>query len=126
MELLTCTRCKTAKEATTTWFPLHNKKKNGLDSWCRSCRASYRNGINRGKFRAVMPDVELLKLKASQIVCQICSATDDLVIDHCHLTGKIRGRLCNHCNRGLGHFRDNPALLAEAIVYLNRSKADAA
>jgi hypothetical protein len=26
--------------------------------------------------------------------------------------------LCNHCNRGLGHFRDDPNLLEFARIYL--------
>ena len=40
-------------------------------------------------------------------------------IDHCHTTNKIRGLLCNLCNVGLGHFKDNTKLLTNAIVYLN-------
>jgi hypothetical protein len=26
--------------------------------------------------------------------------------------------LCNHCNRGLGHFKDDPQLLEFARIYL--------
>ena len=118
MELLTCTRCKDSKPATLEFFPPHNKKRNGLDSWCRTCRATYRNGINRGKFRAVISDAALLKLKAETKACAVCSNIEPLVVDHDHKTGQVRGLLCNHCNRGLGHFRDNPQLLELARMYL--------
>lgn len=39
-------------------------------------------------------------------------------LDHDHETGKIRGFLCQGCNKGLGHFRDNPKLLLSAYNYL--------
>lgn len=118
MELLNCTRCKTEKPATLEFFPPHNKKLNGFDSWCRSCRSAYRNGINRGKFRNVISDEALIELKSEVKECVICGDTGPLVVDHDHKTGQIRGLLCNHCNRGLGHFRDNPELLEFARMYL--------
>lgn len=118
MELLSCTKCSVGKPATSEFFPPHNKKRNGFDSWCRSCRATYRNGINRGKFRNVISDSELLELKASTKECVICGDVGPLVVDHDHSSGEIRGMLCNHCNRGLGHFRDNPELLEFARMYL--------
>lgn len=124
MELLSCTRCKVEKPGTPEFFPLHNKKRNGLDSWCRECRATYRNEINRGKFRSVISDTGLKSLKRSTHECVICGATGPLVVDHDHATGKIRGMLCNHCNRGLGHFRDDPMLLEFARIYLLSSVDD--
>ena len=124
MELLTCTRCKTEKPATADYFPLHNKKRNGLDSWCRRCRATYRNENCRGKFRAVISDDALRELKATTKECVICGSEGALVVDHDHVTGKVRGMLCNHCNRGLGPFRDSPMLLEFAAQYLYAS-ADA-
>lgn len=39
-------------------------------------------------------------------------------LDHCHITGKIRGFLCSNCNTGLGLFKDNINLLESAIKYL--------
>lgn len=56
-------------------------------------------------------------------LCTICRAPDGSTkkahpIDHCHATDKVRGLLCNRCNTALGLFKDDPALLAEAIRYL--------
>jgi hypothetical protein len=56
--------------------------------------------------------------------CAICS-TDDFGkvrphVDHCHITGIVRGLLCAPCNQGLGNFRDNQDRLRKAIAYLDR------
>lgn len=60
--------------------------------------------------------------------CAICKAEPPknqhktrLNIDHCHTTGKIRGLLCDCCNRALGLMRDNTELLEKAIQYLNNN-----
>jgi recombination endonuclease VII len=49
--------------------------------------------------------------------CGICEEKST-VIDHDHLTGKVRGGLCRRCNSGLGMLRDNVELLKRAIAYL--------
>jgi len=41
-----------------------------------------------------------------------------LAVDHCHITGNVRGLLCRACNLGIGHFGDNLETLEEAIKYL--------
>lgn len=120
MELLTkaCTKCKVEKPLDAKHFPLHNKTKSGFDSWCRECRSSYRNGIRRGKYREMISDEDLKDIIETVKECVICGSVEDLVVDHCHKTNIVRGMLCNHCNRGLGHFKDDPELLEFARMYL--------
>ena len=55
--------------------------------------------------------------------CAICKRTDHrrrLDIDHDHKTGKVRGLLCEKCNKMLGQARDNRDTLMAGAEYLLR------
>jgi hypothetical protein len=41
-----------------------------------------------------------------------------LAVDHCHVTGKVRGLLCQDCNRGISKFHEDTKRLENAIKYL--------
>ena len=51
-------------------------------------------------------------------VCVICGSRSRLCVDHSHQTGRIRGMLCDRCNKGIGFFGDNPTLLLRAADYV--------
>lgn len=63
---------------------------------------------------------DLLAVQANK--CAICDSpfTKRPHIDHDHKTGEVRGLLCGDCNRGLGSFHDDRALLKKARAYLRR------
>jgi hypothetical protein len=58
--------------------------------------------------------------------CAICLGDDPKspervnhwYVDHCHSTGRVRGLLCNACNRALGNFGDSIETFERAILYL--------
>jgi len=69
-------------------------------------------------------------LKSQNYVCAICEQSEktrhhktnelkSLAVDHCHKTGKVRGLLCQRCNRTLGKINDSILILDKMKDYLN-------
>ena len=60
-------------------------------------------------------------LKAQNGVCAICQQNPKdrrLAVDHDHRTMRVRGLLCNTCNRAIGQMGDDPVRLRRAAEYL--------
>jgi hypothetical protein len=119
-----CRKCDTIKdEKLFTW-----SLRDGFSRTCKACAAIYSKEKRQDsdylleyKAKKFKTSVEHLKhLFDTYSVCQICGLKDrrSLNIDHCHTTGKVRGLLCDNCNKGLGLFKDNPDLLNNAVKYL--------
>lgn len=53
--------------------------------------------------------------------CALCGTTPThgLVVDHDHTTGRVRGLLCQWCNRSFASRRSTPELLNRLVVYLS-------
>ncbi len=43
-------------------------------------------------------------------------------VDHCHTTGKVRGLLCQGCNKAIGNMRDNVNSVIKLAIYLGVSE----
>ena len=62
--------------------------------------------------------------------CQSCGSEFDVLdVDHCHISGDIRGLLCKKCNKGIGLLGDNKEGVEKALDYLmvqtsSNSKSD--
>ena len=74
----------------------------------------YVYGLNRVDY-----ELMLHKQKGKCLVCRCRLVTPR--IDHDHMTGSVRGILCNECNCGIGFLRDSVALLEKAANYMRRS-----
>ena len=103
-------------------------------SRCKTCsdeqhKVSNRRNRLRREFGLSLEDHEAM-LWHQDNVCAICKQPEtkrqlgklmSLHVDHSHSTGRVRGLLCADCNLGIGRFKDEPHLLREAAVYLERS-----
>lgn len=50
--------------------------------------------------------------------CAICLREEKLAVDHDHQTGRVRGLLCDYCNRRLMLSRNTVEIFRRAIAYL--------
>ena len=55
--------------------------------------------------------------------CKICGRSDKkLAVDHCHVTGIVRGLLCRTCNSAIGLFQESLDNVKNAAVYLTAAQ----
>lgn len=93
-------------------------------SWREQNKESYQAYFDEWRYGIDRKVAIRLRKKRKNSKCHICglSAKDVhkniLYIDHDHSDGKLRGLLCDKCNRGLGYFRDNQEFLRNAADYL--------
>lgn len=118
----TCKGCGEVKDLSAFNF----RKDRGIyRPVCNKCRA---DTVAAQRYNVTVGDIESLREKQANR-CAICGIHADdvkhasftynpLVIDHCHSSGKVRGLLCPPCNILLGHAKDSPKILLEAVQYL--------
>lgn len=136
-----CSKCKFIKPFSDFYVEKKGKRKGMPTSQCRECCTSQSAkyyATNKDKARKAHAKwvsenkdrVAFTKAKSAYGItkdqydnlpktCSICGSEKNLRIDHCHGTKKIRGVLCDHCNKGLGFFKDNPTHLLRASDYVS-------
>lgn len=133
-----CPRCKETKSLTL--FGSDNSKVTKKTTYCKPC-----SSLNQREQRLRNPARSKLLSKYSSIRwrykltneaydllaskgCQGCGGSDRLHVDHDHdccpttpTCGKCtRGMLCHGCNLALGGVREDPEILKNLILYLER------
>jgi hypothetical protein len=143
METKECTICKIKRPL----FDFYKRKetKDGLRTDCKECfslrskknwerkpedekkRINNRNRLKH--FYGLSPEQYDEKLAEQDGKCFICGTEagynkKPLYVDHNHTTGAVRKLLCQHCNSGLGMFRESPELLKKAADYLRKHNGE--
>lgn len=129
----TCCRCGVSYPATTEFFYARKNRPSGLRYSCKVCDNQYNKVYNNlhkteaalynkahhlQKFYGLTIEEHSKLFNEQNGKCAICSRETELYVDHCHITGIVRGLLCSKCNFGLGQFQDKIELLKKAIKYL--------
>ena len=89
-------------------------------------RAYFRAWDLRKKYGITIEQVEQMA-KDQGGLCACCpielAKAKKVCVDHDHVTRRVRGLLCDQCNKGLGHFSDDSARLRRAADYLDFNAA---
>jgi hypothetical protein len=115
----TCRVCDKEKDISN--FSAHRRRKDGYTSECTECSRIRQYKQNYG---ITIKEYERMLVEQDHS-CYTCGSHESnlekrLHVDHEHSTGRVRGLLCDRCNRALGMFQDDEVLLYRAIEYLNK------
>lgn len=117
-----CTKCFEQKDL-TEFQERPDAPQAKYKAQCKKCIGDYLRAWQlRTKY--AMDEEIYNRLKTIQNnSCAICHREKELVIDHCHASGKVRGLLCNTCNRAIGLLKDDPIILETALNYVKNDEA---
>lgn len=115
-----CRECE--REMCRVYGRTHRERRNVyLRRWRREhpklARKNSRKGQLKSKYGLTIEDYNRM-LKQQNNKCVICKQERKLVVDHDHKTGRVRGLLCNSCNRIVGIIE---TYSEDVEKYLNRN-----
>ena len=96
----------------------------------REEKKAYSQEHYRGRFEyylkwryGLTPEDYAYMLENQNHCCAVCGVCvdmlgKDLVVDHDHKTGQIRGLLCNPCNQAIGLLKEDKGLFLNVLSYL--------
>jgi len=134
-----CANCEEYKDLSD--FSPSKDKAFGVNSWCKICVAQVKNtrytlekaraehlwrvyGLTIEEYEKILTDQNGL--------CACCGRSETrragrkkrsenvpmLHVDHCHMTGRIRGLLCSACNQALGLLGEDPYRIEALLHYV--------
>lgn len=91
-----------------------------LANYHREYCLMHRRRLRFARYGLTIEDYEAM-LAAQLGQCALCQRIPsyELVVDHDHKTGRVRGLLCHRCNAGLGYLGDTTAVLERALRYVD-------
>lgn len=133
-----CSRCKVRKPFSE--YSSFSRAPLGVTSHCKACDKERRcaKKTRAGHLKrhyGLTPEEYTDQLVKRSGKCDICGLQEtwpnadftgeirNLVVDHDHKTGQIRGLLCSKCNSGIGQLLDSEEIAASAAEYLRASRA---
>jgi len=103
------------REGLSSKSEIKKEKIKGLDR-----KQLKKNSTLKYNYGITLEDYNIL-LKNQESKCLICKDVyNNLVVDHDHKTGEVRGLLCYACNSGIGLLKENKNILLSAIEHLNK------
>jgi hypothetical protein len=108
------------REKSARYLAAHPEKRKSIHNKYTTAHPTYfRPGHYRRKYGVTLEFVQS-EIAAQDNRCKICrdEFTDTPHVDHDHDTGKYRSMLDFRCNRGLGSYKDDPARIFSALLYL--------
>lgn len=120
-----CTKCSQSLPLSSYYKQVGGKL--GVRANCKECskKVNKARWVKKGKYYLIKSRYGLTEEEYDAIIerqqgkCKICSKVPKKpCLDHDHNTGRVRGMLCDDCNKALGLLGDNTELLESAIKYL--------
>ncbi len=115
-----CNKCLTPKPLED--FAIDKTRKLGRQYSCKICKRK------ATWVSSIVKDYDLTEAEYHAILdkqgmcCAVCkkkpTPSRRLCVDHNHLTGEVRGLLCDRCNRGIGLLGDSAEAVYAAYRYL--------
>src|SRR3990167_4293603 len=105
------------REVQRRWY-LNNKEKTRktIRAWQDKNRQKLRGYELKRRYNITEEQYQQI-IKIQNGCCAICKNPRKLIIDHNHITGKVRGLLCYQCNFALGLLQEDFNVFTNAIEY---------
>jgi len=116
------TQCKVCRDIRSISYSKERKAKDPIfkkKSQLASCMARRKKlyGVGAKEYQEM--------LEKQNFSCYTCKThikdqKKDMAVDHCHKTQKVRGLLCDSCNRAIGLLKDSVEIAINIAEYLKK------